>query len=492
MKYQLMNGVWELTMACNMRCKHCGSSCNTRHEDELSLEEAYMVCDQLGAMNMAAITISGGELTTRDDWHLIAKRLTDNGIYTSMITNGWLLNDDLIQKAKDAGIKNIAISIDGLRDTHDFIRRKGSFDKDMDNLKRIKEYGIPCSVITTIHEQNLPELEDMYTYFNKIGITLWQLQIALPMGNFTHHADLYLKKEHISDIISFAYAKKDGPILMCLGDSVGYYTKKEQSLKKEFYGEDVFWKGCPAGKYSIGILCNGDIVGCTSVRNPEFIEGNVRETPIADIWNSDKHFLWNRNLKKSDLKGFCSECIYGESCLGGCSNSRYCFNDDILCANEYCAYHQDMKEYKEAVDACEEEEELKEFAFSCINDKHYQVALFAVNKLLLMKKEDILYLQWYAFIQFQIKNYDTCIKANERILAIENNHSAAKKGLGLALYMSGKKEEGIRTVEESLANGIADNYADLYALYQAEKRFDDAERIQKEAMERFSVDISKK
>ena len=67
--------VWELTFACNMRCRHCGSGAggvrNRRH-GELSTERALELCDELAALGNERITLSGGELLLRRDWDQIA------------------------------------------------------------------------------------------------------------------------------------------------------------------------------------------------------------------------------------------------------------------------------------------------------------------------------------------------------------------------------------------------------------------------------------
>ena len=111
---KLTTAVWEITMGCNMRCKHCGSSCAEALPDELNTSEALEVCDQLKDLGLKVITLSGGEPTTRSDWHIIAKRLVDNGIITSIITNGWLIDENFIQNAITSGIRSVCLSIDGL------------------------------------------------------------------------------------------------------------------------------------------------------------------------------------------------------------------------------------------------------------------------------------------------------------------------------------------------------------------------------------------
>ena len=104
---KLTTAVWEITMGCNMRCKHCGSSCAEALPDELNTSEALEVCDQLKDLGLKVITLSGGEPTTRSDWHIIAKRLVDNGIITSIITNGWLIDENFIHNAITSGIRSV-------------------------------------------------------------------------------------------------------------------------------------------------------------------------------------------------------------------------------------------------------------------------------------------------------------------------------------------------------------------------------------------------
>lgn len=490
MEYELKSGVWELTMACNMRCKHCGSSCKEKQDDELTTKEALDLCDQLADLGLSYITLSGGELTLRDDWHLIAKRLTDNGVATSMITNGWLLNDEMIQMAKDANIQTIGISIDGLKETHDNIRRTGSYEKDLGLMKKIRDAGMNACAVTTVHEGNIGELEGMYDEFEKAGVNVWQLQIALPMGNFAHHKDLYLKKGRVSELIDFCYAKKDGSIAMCPADCIGYFTAKERVLREEVYKISTNWQGCTAGKNTIGILCNGDIIGCTSIRGKEYVEGNIRNTPLREIWESPTAFRWNRDLKKSDLKGFCHDCIYATKCLGGCTNTRYTYGGDIHSENEYCAYNYDMKESVSELSTCNDIKDLTDFAYSCTKDGHYQFAILAVKRLISLVEDNLSYQDLYAFLLYQIGDYEGCIAVNNEILEKDNSYNNAIKGIGLATFMLGERDKGIEIVKQSLETGTADNYSDLYGLLLSVNREDEAESVRKEAIERFATDVA--
>ena len=91
MKYQPITCVWEVTMGCNMRCGHCGSSCMEPLSDELTTEEALNLCGQIAELGLKWITLSGGEPLTRKDIPLLVKRLSSLGVTVNIITNGWLL-----------------------------------------------------------------------------------------------------------------------------------------------------------------------------------------------------------------------------------------------------------------------------------------------------------------------------------------------------------------------------------------------------------------
>ena len=67
MDYTPLTAVWEITMGCNMRCDHCGSSCEAPLPDELTTAEALALCDDLKKVGLQWITLSGGEPLTRTD-----------------------------------------------------------------------------------------------------------------------------------------------------------------------------------------------------------------------------------------------------------------------------------------------------------------------------------------------------------------------------------------------------------------------------------------
>ena len=77
--------VWEITLACNLRCRHCGSLAGNTRVKELSTEEALDLVRQMAEMKIPFVTLLGGEPLLRKDWKQMVKALSNLGsIYGSM------------------------------------------------------------------------------------------------------------------------------------------------------------------------------------------------------------------------------------------------------------------------------------------------------------------------------------------------------------------------------------------------------------------------
>lgn len=345
--YVPFTAVWEVTMGCNMRCGHCGSSCEDSHPDELNTEEALRLCDEIAGLGLRWITLSGGEPLTRKDTPMLVKRLSKQGIAVNMITNGWLLTPEMAKILKESGIATVAISVDGTQELHDSIRKSGAYEHVVRAFGEMRRQGIQAGAVTTVTKRNLGNLEDLKEALIHMGVQSWQIQLGLPMGNLRKRPDWVLEPEQVRDVIDFCHTVAvEGRIRIFPADCIGYYSKKEHEVLCIAYGTSVVpaWDGCNAGVRGFGILHNGDIVGCTSMRSAEFVEGSIRKRPLRAIWEDEHSFQWRRQMVQEQLSGFCKACIYGSKCLGGCSNTRLTMEGSIYGENQYCDYNLIMKE----------------------------------------------------------------------------------------------------------------------------------------------------
>ncbi len=321
MRFQLRSCVWEITLACCFDCKYCGSKAGRAREKELTTDECLHVADQLADLGCQRVSLIGGEVFMRRDWAQIAKRLTGRGIKVPIITNGYLFTNDIMDRLKDARIESVAVSIDGTENVHDKYRQSGSYSRAMDAIRALTDGGIPVSVISTLNSENVKTLEPLYRHLLQLPIAAWQLQACSPMGNAAASGIDY--RFDFCEVIAFVEKHMpESPFSIGIADNIGYYTDGEGSLRGNPGGQ-AYFAGCRAGLTAIGIDSVGNVRGCESMYDDAFIEGNLRERTLKDIWEDSRSFAYNRHFRPEQLTGACASCQYGTYCAGGCRSYNY-------------------------------------------------------------------------------------------------------------------------------------------------------------------------
>ncbi len=333
--YMLKTCVWELTLACCFSCRYCGSNGGRARENELNTQECLFLADDLAALGCKRISIIGGEVFLRPDWETIIRRLIHNGILVCIVSNGYLIDMALAKKLGSMSIESVAISIDGPARIHDRYRQEGSFARAKRALGVLANAGVSASVISTLNSENVHTLEELYTFLLDYPIFAWQLQACLPMGNAVrsgvdHRFDVHR-------VIRFVEDHEDAPFSIGIADNIGYFTKGEGSLRGNRSGFAVF-RGCQAGISNIGIDSIGNIRGCESLYDASFIEGNVRDRSLRDIWEDPESFSYNRKFTPDLLTGNCSTCSAKALCRGGCRSMSH-FAGKSMYEAPACARH---------------------------------------------------------------------------------------------------------------------------------------------------------
>jgi radical SAM protein with 4Fe4S-binding SPASM domain len=482
MPYSPVTAVWEITFACNMRCKHCGSKCSEAAPDELSEAESLDLCDQIGAMKLQYVTLSGGEPFMRPDWWKIAQRLKQRGVIPNILSNGWFIDEKIVARAVAVGVSNIGLSIDGLRESHDFMRRPGSFDRIMQAYDLMRSVGLAASAITSINKRNLPELPALRQLLIEHGVYNWQIQVAMPMGHLAAHPELVIEPEDIESIIDFAYeTMQQGGIEIDLSDCLGYYSEKDVAVRKASIHQDSYsglWGGCPAGKYSFGIRCNGDITGCNSLRDTTgdfYREGNIRQTLLRELWTRPGAFSWNRDLIKEKLEGFCQCCLYGHYCLGGCSSMKQSMGR-TLGRNDYCLYHLAVKREADKIATITDFESLLENGRQALQNDEPQLAELYLARGNALHADHQELLELLGLAHFKLGNFQLSREWNERLLQRYPQSAYGHKGLGLCWHQLGQSETGIGLLRQAIAlePGFLDAYYDLALVLSAANRYQEA------------------
>ncbi len=304
----------ELTDRCNLNCRHCGSECdpNRSHYIETGLivkaleeiredmkDESFMIC------------LTGGEPLLHPDFEKIVEKINECDIPWGMTTNATLIDEKMAQKLKALKLASISISLDGLREDHEWLRRvPGSFDRAVQGLQNLQKVGIDVQITTVVHKNNYAHLDEMYSFMRALGVKSWRLVNIDPIGRAEDNTELYLAKEEIITLNSFIREKRYDPendMDVCYG-CAHYLSFDLEHETRDFYFQ------CGAGTTIASILCNGDIYGCLDIeRRPELVQGNIRTDRFADVWyNRFKEYRYDRSEHCRE----CRECPEREYCSG--------------------------------------------------------------------------------------------------------------------------------------------------------------------------------
>jgi Y-X(10)_GDL-associated radical SAM protein len=315
--------VWELTLTCNLKCQHCGSRAGRPRANELTTAEALDVVDQLARLGAREIGLIGGEAFLRRDWIQIVRRITSYGIRCGIQTGGRQLTNERIRQAADAGLSQIGVSIDGLEVLHDRTRGvPGSFRMAVDALHRAKAAGLEVTVNTSIGRDTLPDLPGILDIIADAGVTVWQTQIAVAMGNAVDNDHNLMQPYQLLELMPllarlFHEGCKRG-VYMDGGNNIGYFGPYER-LWRPRGDERDHWGGCGAGQSVIALEADGTVKGCPSLATVGFAGGNVRDTTLEEIWSTRKEIHFARLRSVEDLWGFCRTCYYADVCRAGCT-----------------------------------------------------------------------------------------------------------------------------------------------------------------------------
>jgi len=327
--------VWEITFACNMRCLHCGTAAGKRRPDELTTDEALRLADELAELGAVDITLSGGEPLMRKDWAQIAERIRDNGMHHYIITNGWSVTPETVDEFARVNFYNVGVSFDGVKKTHNYIRqREESYDKVLNAFDLMAAHdGVrKFCALTQVSNINLDELDEIHDILVDHGVPQWRIQMTTCTGRMAEHANLVMSLDNFPRFVDKVIElKKDKSIDIDVGENIGYYGCQGMMLQ-----DNNPYFGCFAGTRGVGIESNGNIKGCLSMPE-EFVEGNIRDSSLTEIWRDPDKFAYNRKFTRESADGFCKTCKYLPLCRAGCATTAYgatgCRGD-----NPYCTY----------------------------------------------------------------------------------------------------------------------------------------------------------
>ncbi len=320
--------VWEVTLRCDLACRHCGSRAGHARPDELSTAECLDLADQMADLGVLETTLIGGEAYLRADWVEIVRRLVERRVIVTMTTGGRGLTLEKARAAKAAGLGAVSVSIDGIGETHDRQRGvAGAFDSACRALDALREAGLRATVNTQINRLSLPELPQILELLAARGAKAWQVQLTVPMGRAADEPELLFQPSELLEVFPMlgGLRKRADELGVTIwpGNNVGYFGPHETALRGNLPSGHS--GSCGAGRTLLGIEADGSIKGCPSLPSSAWIGGNIRDAKLKDIWERAEPLRYTRDRTLDSLWGFCRTCYYADECMAGCTWTSFVF-----------------------------------------------------------------------------------------------------------------------------------------------------------------------
>lgn len=297
---------WGLTESCNFRCVYCYAECGPEKkqclESQLTLEQAYMVVDEIVGMGFDSLNFTGGEPLLNRNVFKIAKYAKGRGLTCGILTNGSLITEENIKKFKV--FDYVKVSLDSENETiNDITRGKGAYHKIIRSLDLLCDNNINTCIGSVVTKYNKNYVDKLLKFVDKnYNVVSHSLTNYISVGRAKEN-DIGCSFEEI-DIVNEAI----------------FQTKKQlQKDSVNMIAQDIFYSdgkktSCGMGMGEVFINYKADVYPCRMTYNQDFYLGNMLEIGLKKaLSNFDEK---RKQFHVDNLE--CKDCDYKYLCGGGC------------------------------------------------------------------------------------------------------------------------------------------------------------------------------
>ncbi len=359
--------IWEVTQSCDLACKHCRAAAQPiPHPDELTNAEGKALIDQIAAMHIPIFVFTGGDPLKRKDLFDLIRYAAGKGVQVAVTPSATpLLTREALFQLKEAGIVRLGISLDGSTpEIHDAFRGlPGAWARTIQAIEWANEAGIPIQVHSTISRHNVHDLDNLCDLFEKLAIVMWNVFFLVPVGR--GQLDDLLSGEEFEQVFGKIYELSRRANFQIKTTEAMHYRRYllQHNLEERQMAHGnghphataqdsnghAYEPGAPTadaatrnkswatrrvndGKGFVFISHVGNVYpsGFLPIH-----AGNVRQTPLAEIYRNAPIFKALRNTSR--LEGKCGACEFKEIC-GGSRARAYALTGDPLAQEPCCIY----------------------------------------------------------------------------------------------------------------------------------------------------------
>lgn len=331
-----ISGTFELTSRCNFDCKMCyihSLDCNGFEDRELSAEQWIELGRKARDAGMVFLLLTGGEPLLRKDFPIIYKELATMGFIISINTNASLIDDEIIKLFKEYMPSRVNVSLYGsCNETYASLCGRASFDKVMENLRKLKEAGVPFKINCSITPYNSGDIEDIHNIAKELEVNIKTASYMYPPirndkektgGNEGRFSACESAVQRVKcEMLKFG---KDEFIRRAEAIEQGIAVCENECIEPTEEGTGI---RCRAGVSSFWLNWEGYMSGCGMVPDEEF---NVLEKSFDECWQGVREKTAQIRLPAECVtckyRNLCSACA--AACL--CESGAFDKKPEYLC-----------------------------------------------------------------------------------------------------------------------------------------------------------------
>jgi uncharacterized protein len=344
---------------CNLDCKYCFflskellyPNARTRMSDDVL--EAYIKqrMSQHGERDIN-IAWQGGEPTImgldffKRAMDLVSQyRRPEQNVIHTIQTNGLLIDDEWCAFLKQHDFL-VGLSVDGPREMHDAFRVTkrggGSFDLVLRAWESLRQNGVACNILCTVHSANADHPLDVYRFFrDEMGAEFLQFipivervtADLLSMANDgwgEHHGGRRPFYRQHGNLVTERSVRPEqfGRFLCKIFDEwvrrdVGkIFVQTFDVALGNWIGQHNLCIFSPTCGTALALEHNGDVYSCDHYVEQDYLLGNIQETHLLELVTSERQRAFGQN-KLDSLPQYCRDCEVLFACYGECPRNRF-------------------------------------------------------------------------------------------------------------------------------------------------------------------------
>lgn len=311
---------FHVTNKCNLHCLHCIYESNDIPMEDIGVDIVKKIIPDLQKLGVEEVHLTGGEPLLNPSLYEIIKVLKEHGFVVRLQSNGILLTEEnTVSKLKKLQIDSVLISIDGLKESHNYLRNDvRSYDCAINAVKLCLSAGIFTRVNTVLYKKNVQDIEGLMIKLSQMGVSQHSFFYLSPGGRGKNIRNLSLSLKEWKEVEMII--NENANRLNC--------TQKVKIQKLLIDMEKADNKCRIASRDNCLIMSNGKVYPCVFFVNSKFCIGNILETQLYELWTNNEY--WNQFHQDSG----CACNI--KNCSGGCIGMSFLLNNRIDICDPRC------------------------------------------------------------------------------------------------------------------------------------------------------------